>query len=277
MLFVVETALLSLAAESFRAADVYDTQAVADQPGSPQAALASMVLPAGFRATLFAAEPMVRQPIAMTTDPRGRLWVAENYTYAEEPLGFDTKLRDRIVILADTNHDGEADRRTIFCDQAEKLTSVEIGLGGVWALCPPNLLFIPDADGDDRPDGKPQNVLDGWDDDGVRHNIANGLRWGPDGWLYGRHGILRTSHVGRPGTPAEDRAAINCGIWRYHPLRKVFEVVAHGTTNPWGMDWDHQLPWTPAEPGHTLPTRGCLHRPTWKGHDTDRRSVVSGH
>src|SRR5262249_54473205 len=87
-------------------------------------------------------------------------------------------------------------------------------------------------------DGEPEVVLDGWALQGVGHNIVNGLMWGPDGWLYGRHGIMATSHVGPPGTPDSKRVRINCGIWRYHPIRKVFEAVAHGTTNPWGLDYD---------------------------------------
>ena len=62
--------------------------------------------------------------------------------------------------------------------------------------------------------------------------------WGPDGWLYGRHGILATSIPGTPATPLDQRHKINCGIWRYHPVRKVFEPVVHGTTNPWGMDYN---------------------------------------
>lgn len=195
-------------------------------------------LPAGFQATVFAAEPDVQNPIALATDARGRLWVAENYTYAERDVNFDLRLKDRIVILEDADHDGHFDKRTVFWDRGQILSSIELGFGGVWALCPPHLLFIPDRNGDDVPDGEPEVILDGWNDTRVRHNVANGLRWGPDGWLYGRHGILANSLVGRPGAPEEDRVKLNCAIWRYHPTRKVFEAVAHGTTNPWGMDWD---------------------------------------
>ncbi|HEY2840564.1 MAG TPA: PVC-type heme-binding CxxCH protein, partial [Pirellulales bacterium] len=83
-------------------------------------------------------------------------------------------------------------------------------------------------------------VLDGWDEGEVRHNIVNGLRWGPDGWLYGRHGIQATSRVGPPGAPPAQRVSLNCCVWRYHPTRKVFEVVCRGTTNPWGMDWNER-------------------------------------
>ncbi|MDA0589436.1 MAG: c-type cytochrome [Planctomycetota bacterium] len=209
-----------------------------EPPLTPQQALAALELPEGFKATLFAAEPDVRQPIALATDSRGRLWVAENYSYAERERNFDDRFRDRIVILEDEDHDGQFDKRTVFWDQGRRLTSVEIGHGGVWVLDAPNLLFIPDKDGDDKPDGEPVVMLDGWDDAGVRHNIVNGLRWGPDGWLYGRHGILATSPVGPPGATPDQRTKINCGIWRFHPTRHKFEVVCHGGTNAWGMDWD---------------------------------------
>ncbi|MGQ0635446.1 MAG: PVC-type heme-binding CxxCH protein [Planctomycetaceae bacterium] len=215
-----------------------NTQNPQDHLSTPAEALAGISLPEGFHVSLFAAEPDVQQPIAMTTDERGRLWLAENYTYAESAVGFADDLRDRIVILEDVDGDGKFDKRKVFWDQGRKLTSIEVGYGGVWALCPPHLLFIPDRDRDDVPDGPPVVLLDGWDAAKVRHNIVNGLKWGPDGWLYGRHGILATSSVGPPGAPESQRAHINCGLWRFHPSRKVFEIVAHGTTNPWGFDYD---------------------------------------
>ncbi len=205
---------------------------------SADEAVAAMKLPPGFRATVFAAEPDVQQPIGMTFDSRGRAWVAENYTYAESAVNFDLQQYDKIAILEDTNRDGQADKRTVFWDKAQRLTSVEVGFGGVWAMAPPYLYFIPDKNGDDVPDGDPMVMLDGWDDSAARHNFTNGLKWGPDGWLYGRNGILATSRVGTPDTPADQRAAMNCGIWRFHPQTKKFEVVCVGTTNPWGHDWD---------------------------------------
>ncbi len=205
---------------------------------TPAAALGAIKLPEGFHATLFASEPVVAQPIGIATDTRGRLWVAENNSYAEAATGFDNSQRDRIVILEDADHDGQAERHTVFWDRGRRLTSVELGNGGVWALSPPQLLFIPDRDGNDVPDGEPQVVLDGFNDLEVRHNIANGLRWGPDGWLYGRQGILVTSLVGRPGAPPSERVPTSCSIWRYHPTRKIYEVYCRGTTNSWGMDWD---------------------------------------
>lgn len=216
----------------------FDTQELTEKFLSPTEAVSRISLPEGFNVSVFASEPNVNQPIALATDERGRLWVAECYTYAERETNYETKLNDRIVILEDSDGDGRFDKRTVFWDKASKLTSIEIGFGGVWALCAPDLLFIPDRNRDDVPDGKPVVVLNGWDDDVIRHNIVNGLRWGPDGWLYGRHGITTISLVGAPETAPEHRTQVDCGIWRYHPTRKNFEIVSSGTTNPWGMDWD---------------------------------------
>lgn len=210
-----------------------------DTPPLPAVeAAARWQLPEGFKATAFASEPDVRQPIAMAVDGRGRVWVAENYSYGPFGDRFTNPLRDRIVILEDTDGDGVHDKRTVFADNLHVLSSVEVGFGGVWALALPNLIFIPDRDGDDKPDGPPEVVLDGWDLLGAHHTMANGLRWGPDGWLYGRQGIVARSLVGKPGAPASERLPLSVCIWRYHPVRKTLELVCEGTTNPWGMDWN---------------------------------------
>ncbi|MFM8218475.1 MAG: PVC-type heme-binding CxxCH protein, partial [Planctomycetaceae bacterium] len=214
-----------------------NTQPETTPKTTPDQALENVRLPEGFRASVFASEPDVRQPIAICTDERGRLWVAENYSYAESAVNFDRAQRDRIVILEDTDGDGVHDSRRVFWDEGRLLTSVEVGFGGVFVLCAPQLLFIPDLDRDDIPDGPHVTLLDGFDDGPVRHNIVNGLKWGPDGWLYGRHGILATSQVGPPGATPSQRTRLNCGVWRYEPISRRFEVVAHGTTNPWGHDW----------------------------------------
>ena len=202
-------------------------------------AAAKMQLPEGFKATAFAAEPDVQNPIAMAWDARGRLWIAENYTYAEEGKKFDLNLRDRILIFEDKDGDGRFDSRKVFTDELQKLTSIEIGYGGVWVMCPPQLLFIPDRDHDGAPDGAPEVLLDGFTGSPeMHHTFANGLRFGPDGWLYGRCGASSAGEMGRPGTPPEQRIPLRGTIWRYHPVRKVVESVSSGTTNPWGHDWN---------------------------------------
>ena len=193
-------------------------------------------MPPGFKVSLFAAEPDVQNPIAMTWDARGRLWVVENYTYAERAKKLDMALRDRMLIFEDANGDGHFSSRKVFTDDVQVATSVEIGHGGAWVMCPPKLLFIPDRNGDDVPDAAPEVVLDGFKIPAENyHNFANGLRFGPDGWLYGRCGASAPGIVGVPG---RDRVPMRGTIWRYHPQRKVFEALSSGTTNPWGHDWD---------------------------------------
>lgn len=206
---------------------------------SPEQARAALRLPEGFKATLFAAEPEVQNPIAMAWDARGRLWIAENYTYAERAVKFDLRLRDRVLIFEDRNGDGRFSSRRVFADEFQRLTSVEVGRGGVWLMCPPQLLFVPDRDEDGVPDGPAEVVLDGFTVPAENyHNLANGLRFGPDGWLYGRCGASSPGELGAPGTPKDARVPLRGTMWRYHPERKVVEVLSSGTTNPWGHDWD---------------------------------------
>jgi putative membrane-bound dehydrogenase-like protein len=201
----------------------------------PQDAARAMTVPPGFKVTLFAGEPDVVQPIAMTIDDRGRLWVAEAYSYPVRVP--DDQAKDRILIFEDTDNDGTFDKRTMFADRLNLVSGLEVGFGGAWVGAAPYLLFIPDKDGDDVPDGPPQVVLDGWAMQDT-HETLNSFIWGPDGWLYGCHGVFTHSRVGKPGTPDRDRTPINAGIWRYHPTKQVFEVFAEGTSNPWGVDFD---------------------------------------
>jgi putative membrane-bound dehydrogenase-like protein len=203
----------------------------------PEEAARAMTVPPGFRVTLFASEPDVVQPIAMAIDDRGRVWVAEAYSYPRRVR--DDQARDRILIFEDTDGDGRFNTRKVFADRLNLVSGLAVGFGGVWVGAAPHLLFIPDKDGDDRPDGPPQVVLDGWGQEDT-HETLNTFTWGPDGWLYGCHGVFTHSLVGKPGVPREKRTTINAGIWRYHPTRHVFEVFAHGTSNPWGIDFDER-------------------------------------
>ena len=192
-----------------------------------------MSLPKGFQVSLVAAEPKVVQPIAMCFDERGRLWVVEGMSYPKKrPDGTGP---DRILILEDVKKDGSYSKVTVFKDGLNLVSGIEVGHGGVWVGAAPEFLFIP-KDADDKA-GKPVVLLDGWGFQDT-HETLNSFVWGPDGWLYGNHGVFTHSVVGKPGAPDTKRVKINAGVWRFHPTRHIFEVFAEGTSNPWGLDYN---------------------------------------
>ncbi|MCA9212511.1 MAG: c-type cytochrome [Planctomycetales bacterium] len=213
---------------------VLRAEEVTEAPLPPLEAARTFQVPPGFNVTLFAGEPDVKQPIVFCLDDRGRIWVAEAYNYPNHGTGSG----DRIIIVEDSDGDGQHDKRTVFYDGLNYVTGIEVGFGGVWVMSPPYFYFIADRDGDDRPDGKPEVVLDGFGNHANAHNLANGFAWGPDGWLYGTHGRTNWSMIGKPGTPNADRVRFDGGVYRYHPVRHVWEPYADGTTNPWGIDWN---------------------------------------
>ena len=221
---------------------------------TPDEAVGAMTVPPGFRASLFAAEPMISQPFAFCFDARGRMWIAENRDYESRGHGFSNIGRSRIIILEDNDHDGTADSRKVFLEGIPFPSAIAVGFGGLWLGAPPNLLFVPDRNGDDQADMDAIEVrLTGW---GIadRHETLNSFIWGPDGWLYGLQGFATPSNVGRPvgkgriythKEPFPERheyadtpVKIDGGVWRYHPVKDRFEVVAHGFSNPWGIDYN---------------------------------------
>ncbi|MEM0968564.1 MAG: PVC-type heme-binding CxxCH protein, partial [Verrucomicrobiota bacterium] len=190
-------------------------------------AIARMDVPEGFSIDLIAAEPEVTQPIAMTFDARGRIWVIEGHTYPERATGDYAAGKDRVVIFEDTTGDGAFDRKKTFLEGVNLASGIEVGFGGVYIGAAPYLLFYPDQNGDDVPDGEPEILLDGWGYQDT-HETLNAFTWGPDGWLYGCQGVFTHSHVGRPGAPDGERKPINGGVWRFHPVSKEIQVFAHG-------------------------------------------------
>lgn len=200
-----------------------------------QKVVREMAVTNGFKAELIAAEPDVHQPIAFAFDARGRIWVAEAFSYPNKrPAG---EGEDRIVIFEDADGDGSFETHTVFAEGLNLVSGLAIGFGGVWVGAAPELLFIPDADGDDQPDGPPQVLLDGWGYQDT-HETLNSFTWGPDGWLYGLQGVFTQSLIGKPGAAREDRLRLRAGIWRYQPLRHEFEIFANGGSNQWGIDFN---------------------------------------
>ena len=202
----------------------------------PDEAIAKMEVMNGFEVKAFVAEPDIGEAIAFCFDFRGRLWTLENYNY-QTRRAHSTDKRNRIQIFEDTDGNGVFDKKKTFTEDLSFSSGIIVGMGGVYVGMPPELIFIPDADGDDKPDGPHEVLLDGW---GIqdRHETLNSFIWGPDGWLYGCHGVFTQSRVGRPGTKDEDRQFIDGGIWRFHPQTKEFEVFAEGLSNPWGFDFN---------------------------------------
>ena len=216
-------------------------------------AVEAMTVRDGFKVNAWASEPMITQPMAFAWDDRGRMWIAENRDYESRGRGFSGSGNSRILILEDTDRDGEADSKKVFAEGIPFPAALAVGFDGVFVGAPPHLLYLPDRDGDDVAEMDDAEILlTGW---GIRdrHETINSFHWGPDGWLYGLEGFATPSKIRKPGPdetiyghndpfPGDlleaDGVDINGGVWRYHPTKKRFEVVAHGFSNPWGIDYD---------------------------------------
>lgn len=229
----------------------------------PEESFAMMSTPEDLEVALVLHEPTVAQPVHFSFDAKGRLWVAQ-YRQYPYPAGLTMLSRDRyyrskydkvppappnhdrgadiISIHEDTDGDGSYDKNTVFQDGLNMANSVLRGHGGVWVMHTPYLLFYPDADFDDVPDGPPVVHLQGFGLEDT-HSVANGLVWGMDGWLYGAQGSTTVCHVTRPGLDppgAEGTYFQGCMVWRYHPETREFELFAEGGGNNFGLELDSQ-------------------------------------
>jgi putative heme-binding domain-containing protein len=247
--------VLVLTPWSFRAQDKKPEERKALPPAE---ALKTFTLPDDLRVDQVLAEPIVKQPLSMSFDEKGRLWVV-NYEQYPYPAGLKILSRDkywrvvydkvpppppkhdrgkdRITIHEDSDGDGVYDKHSVFLDGGNIITAAVRGRGGVWVLNPPYLLFYPTKDNADRPTGDPVVHLQGFGLEDC-HSVASNLRWGPDGWLYASHGSTVTAVITRPGDKTVLGTMIGQHIWRYHPEKKVFEVWAEGGGNAFGVEID---------------------------------------
>ena len=217
---------------------------------SPELAASKMSLADGLAVQLVASEPLVRQPVAIEFDDRGRLWVIQYLQYPNpeglkrtqvdrysrtlydrvpEPPPKGPVGADRITILSDTDGDGVMDRGHDFVTGLNLTSGLAFGHDGVFVLNVPYLLFYPDRDRNDVPDSDPEVLLTGF---GMQdaHSVANSLTWGPDGWLYGCQGSTVTSNI--------NGIEFQQGVWRYHPRTHAFELFCEGGGNSWGLDFN---------------------------------------
>lgn len=232
------------------------TLADSTPPKTPQESLKMFKTRADVAVDLVAAEPDVAQPLYMSFDSRGRLWVTQ-YRQYQFPAGlkvvsYDQHLRakfdkvpkppphgvkgaDLISVHEDTNGDGLYDKTKVVIDGLNIATAAVTGAGGIWVLNPPYLLFYPDANEDDIPDADPSVELSGFGLEDT-HSEANSLQWGPDGWLYGATGSTTTGNVSSAASKNVKWEGQH--IWRFHPKKKVFQIYAEGGGNTFSLDID---------------------------------------
>src|SRR5688572_16537547 len=225
------------------------------KPLPPDEALQQLKPRADLAIDLIAAEPDVRQPVNLTFDSRGRLWVTQ-YLQFQFPAGlkivnFDQYLRtefdkvpeppprgakgaDTITVFTDTG-DGKYSQRKDVITGLNIATSALKGAGGIWVMNPPYLLFYPDANDNDLPDRDPEVCLSGF---GIQdtHSVANSLLFGPDGWIYGANGSTTDGVISSDVTKNVRVAGQH--IWRYHPQTRVFEIYAEGGGNTFSCEID---------------------------------------
>src|SRR5262245_9727180 len=201
-----------------------------NEPLSPAEAIARMKVLEGFSVELVASEPDIVNPVAMTFDERGRIWVTESLEYPRFEAGPG---RDRIKVLEDTDGDGKIDKVTVFADGLNIPSGIAVGHGGVWVANSPDILFLQDTDGDGKADRR-EVVATGFGRADT-HELPNSLTWGPDGWLCGLNGVFNPSRV-TSNNGKEYR--FTCALFRIHPKTREFQVFCEGTSNPWGVAFD---------------------------------------
>ena len=247
----------ALAADSKPATSVGDEsqpveRAPLDHPPSvdPAEAVKLFTVPDDLQIRLVVAEPDVSQPLSISFDDRGRMWVLQYLQYPNpeglKAVQMDNWLRtkydripppppdgpqgqDRISIYEDRDGDGRPETIKHFLANLNLASGFALGYEGVFVVQPPYLLFYADRNHDDVPDGDPEVLLTGFGMEDA-HAFANSLTWGPDGWLYGCQGSTATADIRGIG--------FQQGVWRYHPVTHEFELFGEGGGNSWGVEFD---------------------------------------
>lgn len=200
-----------------------------NDPYSAEDAAKRMTVPEGFTVEVVACEPDLVNPVAMTFDERGRIWVVESLEYPRLDAGPG---RDRIKVLEDRDGDGRTETVTIFAEGLNIPSGIAVGHGGVWIAAAPDLLLFHDDNGDLVADRR-EVIVTGFGRDDT-HELPNSLTFGPDGYLYGLNGVFNRSRIEQEGRVFE----FTCAMFRIDPVTRRFELFAEGTSNPWGIAWD---------------------------------------
>ena len=201
----------------------------------PLEALRTLRVPTGYSVNLYASEEdfPLANPMALNFDAQGRLWVANTPTWPQPVPG--QQPADSIVILEDTDHDGAADRHTVFIDKLNMIHGFALGDSGAYIAQTPHLIHAQDTDGDNRAD-RVSMLLHGFGSEDVEHSMNN-FKWGPGGAFYFMEGIFFHTQVETPYGPRRLR---NAGVFRYKPrLHRLDVAVSYPFWNPWGEVFDH--------------------------------------
>ena len=199
-------------------------------PLSPEESVKHIQIPVDFTLDVFAHEPDVMHPIAMTWDERGRLFVLITKDYPNERK--DTGGSDYILICEDTDKDGKADKFTKFSDDLSIPTGLVFANGGLIVSQAPHMLFLQDTNGDDKADVK--KVLFSGFGTGDTHAGPSNLHYGFDNWVYGSVGY--SGFKGKVGKSEE--LDFGQALFRFKPDGSDMEVVAKTSNNTWGLGFN---------------------------------------
>lgn len=196
----------------------------------------TLTTPEGYQANLFASEkefPNLANPMQISFDNKGRLWVATMPTYPHYRPG-DPLPDDKLLIYEDTNGDGKADKETVFADKLHLPIGFEFVPGGVYISQEPHLVFLGDTDGDDKADVR-EVVLTGFDSHDTHHAIS-AYAADPSGAFMMCEGIFLHSNVETPYGPVR---GVDGGFYRFCPQKtKLERTIQMGIPNPWGFAFD---------------------------------------
>lgn len=199
-------------------------------------ALEGLHVPTGYEIELFASEEDfedLANPVQLSFDTRGRLWVATMPSYPHYKPG-DTRPDDKLIILEDTNGDGRADMQTVFADGLHLPVGFEFAPEGVYVSQGTDLILLRDTDGDDRADSR-EIILSGFDDHDT-HHAHSAYTLDPSGAIYMAEGVFLHTNVETSYGPVR---ATNGGFYRYSPQRRHLERTAQlSIPNPWGIAFD---------------------------------------
>jgi mono/diheme cytochrome c family protein/glucose/arabinose dehydrogenase/lysophospholipase L1-like esterase len=199
-------------------------------------AVKALTVPEGYKVELFASEkefPNLANPMQLSFDNKGRLWVATMPTYPHYRPG-DALPDDKILIYEDTNGDGKADKETVFADKLHLPIGFEFAPEGVYVSQEPNLVLLRDTNGDDKADSM-EIVLGGFDSHDTHHAVG-AYTADPSGAFMMCEGVFLHSNVETPYGPVR---CVDGGFFRFSPQRYSLErTIQMSIPNPWGFVFD---------------------------------------